>query len=163
MSSLTFFIKLEIFGYSLFKYSLSFICSLPLGFSLCWFWYTWWCPIGLSGSVHPFHSYFFCSSDWIILIYTSSWSLSNFPSARANLLLNPYSEVFICYCTFKLHNLYLYLFVISFSDIIYVVRHYYSHEWVKALVTQSCPTLCNPLDCSLPGSSVHGILQGKIL
>ena len=24
------------------------------------------------------------------------------------------------------------------------------------LVTQSCPTLCNPVDCSLPGSSVHG-------
>ena len=29
--------------------------------------------------------------------------------------------------------------------------------------TQSCPTLCNPMDCSLPGSSVHGILQARIL
>ena len=29
--------------------------------------------------------------------------------------------------------------------------------------TQSCPTLCNPMDCSPPGSSVHGILQAKIL
>ena len=28
-------------------------------------------------------------------------------------------------------------------------------------VTQSCLTLCNPMDCSPPGSSVHGILQGK--
>ena len=28
----------------------------------------------------------------------------------------------------------------------------------KALVTQLCPTLCNPMDCSLPDSSVHGIL-----
>ena len=26
-------------------------------------------------------------------------------------------------------------------------------------VAQSCPTLCNPVDCSLPGSSLHGILQ----
>ena len=26
-------------------------------------------------------------------------------------------------------------------------------------VIQLCPTLCNPMDCSLPGSSVHGILQ----
>ena len=26
------------------------------------------------------------------------------------------------------------------------------------LVAQSCPILCNPKDCSLPGSSVHGIL-----
>ena len=30
-------------------------------------------------------------------------------------------------------------------------------------VAQSCPTLCNPMDCSLPGSSLHGILQGRIL
>ena len=28
---------------------------------------------------------------------------------------------------------------------------------------QSCPTLCNPLDCSSPGSSVHGISQARIL
>ena len=32
-----------------------------------------------------------------------------------------------------------------------------------SLVTQSCPTLCKPMDCSLPGSSVHGISQAKIL
>ena len=30
-------------------------------------------------------------------------------------------------------------------------------------VTQSCPTLSDPMDCSLPGSSVHGILQAKAL
>ena len=30
----------------------------------------------------------------------------------------------------------------------------------KVLVAQSCLTLCNPMDCSLPGSFVHGILQG---
>ena len=31
------------------------------------------------------------------------------------------------------------------------------------LVAQLCPSLCNPMDCSLPGSSVHGILQARIL
>ena len=31
------------------------------------------------------------------------------------------------------------------------------------LVAQSYPTLCNPMDCRLPGSSVHGILQARIL
>ena len=31
------------------------------------------------------------------------------------------------------------------------------------LVAQSCPTLCHPMDGSLPGSSVHGILQARIL
>ena len=30
-------------------------------------------------------------------------------------------------------------------------------------VSQSCQTLCNPMGCSPPGSSVHGILQARIL
>ena len=30
-------------------------------------------------------------------------------------------------------------------------------------VAQSCLTLCDPVDCSLPGSSVHGIFQARIL
>ena len=30
-------------------------------------------------------------------------------------------------------------------------------------VIQLCPAVCNPMDCSLPGSSVHGILQARIL
>ena len=34
---------------------------------------------------------------------------------------------------------------------------------VCAKSLQLCPTLCNPMDCSLPGSSVHGILQARIL
>ena len=34
---------------------------------------------------------------------------------------------------------------------------------VKVLVSQLCLTLWNPMDCRLPGSSDHGILQAKIL
>ena len=30
-------------------------------------------------------------------------------------------------------------------------------------VVQSCPTLSNPMDCSLPGSSVHGFFQARVL
>ena len=30
-------------------------------------------------------------------------------------------------------------------------------------VAQSCPTLRDPMDCSLPGSSVHGIFQARVL
>ena len=30
-------------------------------------------------------------------------------------------------------------------------------------VAQSCPTLCDPMDCSLPGSSAHGIFQSRVL
>ena len=44
---------------------------------------------------------------------------------------------------------------------------YYSHRYMSscicAKILQSCPTLCVPRGCSLPGSSVHGILQARIL
>ena len=36
-------------------------------------------------------------------------------------------------------------------------------EKVKVLVTQSCPTLYDSMDCSPSGSSVHGILQATLL
>ena len=41
----------------------------------------------------------------------------------------------------------------------------YSIDFIElcVLVTQLCLTLCHPMDCSLPGSSVHGILQARIL
>ena len=36
--------------------------------------------------------------------------------------------------------------------------------WIKvSKVAQLCPTLCDPMDCSLPGSSLHGILQARVL
>ena len=49
--------------------------------------------------------------------------------------------------------------------------HYHQSGWWATganqvnhmLVTQSCPTLCNPMDYSPPGSSVHGILQARTL
>jgi len=38
----------------------------------------------------------------------------------------------------------------------------FQSKW-SVLVIQSCPTLCNPMDCSPLGSPVHGILQARIL
>ena len=43
------------------------------------------------------------------------------------------------------------------------VKHGLSMKKVKVLVAQLCPTLCDPMNCSPPGFSVHGILQAKIL
>ena len=34
---------------------------------------------------------------------------------------------------------------------------------VKVKVAHSCPTLCDPMNCGVPGSSVHGILQARVL
>ena len=44
-----------------------------------------------------------------------------------------------------------------------VYMHVSIHTYVCVLITQSCLTLCDPLNCSPPGSSVHGILQARIL
>ena len=39
-----------------------------------------------------------------------------------------------------------------------------THNWATNTFTaQSCPTLCDPMDCSPPGSSVHGVFQARIL
>ena len=35
------------------------------------------------------------------------------------------------------------------------------YVYIVKLAPQPCPTLCHPMDCSLPGSSVHGILQAR--
>ena len=43
-----------------------------------------------------------------------------------------------------------------------MLNNYWSEvKWSE--VAQSCPTLCNPMACSLPGSSVHGIFQAIVL
>ena len=39
----------------------------------------------------------------------------------------------------------------------------YTESESESEVFQSCPTLCHPIDCSLPGSSVHGIFQAIVL
>ena len=39
----------------------------------------------------------------------------------------------------------------------------FSSLWESEKMVHLCPTLCDPMDCSLPGFSVHGILQARIL
>ena len=46
------------------------------------------------------------------------------------------------------------------SHIVFPVSSYPVSE---SEVAQSCPTLCDPMDCSLSGSSVHGIFQARVL
>ena len=56
---------------------------------------------------------------------------------------------------------------ISYKDILYSTRNIYTkitnYKKVKMLVAQSYLILCDSVDCSLPGSCVHGILQARIL
>ena len=41
--------------------------------------------------------------------------------------------------------------------------YFYIFAAAAAKSLQSCPTLCNPKDCSPPGSSIHGIFQARVL
>ena len=43
-----------------------------------------------------------------------------------------------------------------------MIRYFYTFQVKWSEVTQSCLTLCDPMDCSLQGSSVHGIFQARI-
>ena len=43
-----------------------------------------------------------------------------------------------------------------------LLQHYWSGHQIRS-VAQSCPTLSDPIDCSLPGSSVYGIFQARVL
>ena len=50
------------------------------------------------------------------------------------------------------------------SDLICHLLWFYPSVSISVfLVIQLCLTLCDPMDCSLPGSSLHGIFQGRIL
>ena len=52
----------------------------------------------------------------------------------------------------------------ALQQILYCLSHQGSpYTLLYCSVTQSCPTLCDPVDCSPPGSSVRGILQARIL
>ena len=42
-------------------------------------------------------------------------------------------------------------------------KNRYTYAAAAAKSLQSCPTLHNPMDCSLPGSSAHGIFQARVL
>ena len=61
---------------------------------------------------------------------------------------------------------YMYTYIhINTHTYIYIhiyIQHIYKHKNnVLCLVAQSCLTLCDPMDCSLPDSSVHGDSPGK--
>ena len=57
----------------------------------------------------------------------------------------------------------LYGYILSYNKIYYRTM-IFKRVWKKeSEVAQSCLTLCDPMDCSLPGSSVHGVFQATVL
>ena len=52
-------------------------------------------------------------------------------------------------------------YLVNNTVIVSVNSDFQPYAAAKSL--QSCPTLCNPMDCSPPGSSIHGIFQARVL
>ena len=70
--------------------------------------------------------------------------------------MNIYVEI----CKMELY-IDFYIFLNNKYMCINILIHIYIYTHIR--IAQPCPTLCNPMDCSLPGSSVHGIFQARIL
>ena len=77
------------------------------------------------------------------------------------------SACFLCFrlCGCLLSCSLLQVTLSPLSSLSYSLPSFLSKQlWkVKVLVTQSCPALCDPMDCRSSGSSVRGILQARIL
>ena len=119
-------------------------------------------------SVSAWHSAVFCSMDSSLLRrfwYHFKKSPLVIPCALSS--LNP------CYTSLELLGLsfllpWLFLHFLAFilkSKIIFHLPCFKFNMKVKSEseVAQSCPTLCDPMDGSLPGSSIHGVFQARIL
>ena len=63
------------------------------------------------------------------------------------------------------HEIMLCLDFLKFTNCVHWASLFLVSNWLdlECEVAQSCPTLCDPMDCSLPGSSVHGIFQATVL
>ena len=99
------------------------------------------------------------STLWLYQLYITypSISASAF-TINANLLFTFVNTIVMWLTVFMIYT-WLTYFSTNFKFTLYFNEYW---KW-KVLVTQSCPTLYDPMDCSPPSSSVHGILQARIL
>ena len=90
------------------------------------------------------------------LLHLLHWQAGSLPLAPPGKPLTVISE---CYyvATYRAVYMGLWFFSIYSTPLLSLIKI------TKVLVAQLCATLCNPMDCSLPSSSVHGILQARIL
>ena len=73
-----------------------------------------------------------------------------------------YIDVFMQFCSTRIYMTEVIICIYTYK--LYRCMHcIHIQTACCCLIIQSCQTLYNPMDCSLPGSSVHGILQARIL
>ena len=89
--------------------------------------------------------------------FTSSWTFDVSFSEFWSFLIGVsylFKKIVFSWCNMKHFSMYLFAICIS-----YLVR--YLLKWNE--VAQLCPTFCDPMDCTLPDSSIHGIFQARAL
>ena len=101
---------------------------------------------------------------------TNSWSLLKLTSIESVILSN---YLILCHPLLLLPSIFPSIRVFSNESVLHIRwPKYWSFSLLLAwfvlniyrgLCAPSCPTLCDPIDCSPPGSSVHGIFQARIL
>ena len=122
----------------------------------------------------------FCSQQHLYRIL-GDMSFSNF---SLNYIQSSGSQKRVKNKSFGITQSGLQIYVLSYSDCMVLGKvicsvKFYNHSnfvkldnWIRGCkwglsteseVAQSCPTLCNPMDCSLSGCSVHGIFQARVL
>ena len=93
--------------------------------------------------------------QWVTISFSRGSSLTSDPHCRQVLYHLSTREVHnVCMCVCVCVCVYVY---------IYMYIHICIHTSMRAKSLQLCSTLCDPMDCSLPGSSVHGLLQAGML
>ena len=101
-------------------------------------------------------------------VYTS-WSLMPVSFPRLGKILpiissnTFFSSLSLCVFFSSFPSLPSLLLIFSFSFLYNVSVSAYFFPESESEVAQSCPTLCDPMDCSLSGSSVHWIFQARVL
>ena len=96
---------------------------------------------------------------WWVMIH----SLMSHPGLLLNVHISWYFLSFTTFLKEKSHLSFSFHQNKCFFLLVWIYRNNGVNECTHAKSLQSYPTLCNPLDCSPPGSSVHGILQARIL
>ena len=117
-------------------------------------------PPGKFSALNSFLLHFFCceSSPYIVSLYGAHW-LSIFLSFSFG------SSIWMLSTNLSSNTLILFSFSFPCSSLLlnlcWILQ--FTHCIVHVKLPQSCPTLCDPMDCSPPGSSVHSILPASIL
>ena len=119
-----------------------------------------------------------CVYVYVLYIYTHIY-INTYTHTYIHIAYALYTHVYVYLC---IAIIYMYTspnyictlntYIGSMCIYIYIYVYIYTHtknvfqilyQLTLCSVTKLCPTLCNPMECSLLGSSVHGIFQARIL